>query len=154
MCNLKMCKMKTIVITLFSLLIMISFSSFAEEDGLKDPNPKGKTEIVEKEIISNGNLIVINLNESAETIGLPKDLLEQFEDVMSYPEDVENAAEKECVLIGFTYDDDGYVHVASIRSSNDSFNDHVVTNIEKIRLRDGSVTIGKHYFAKFSFKKL
>ncbi len=146
--------MKTTVITLFSLLILISFSSFAGEDGSKDPNPKGKTEIVEAEIISNSSLIVINLNESAESNGLPEDILEQFAEVISYPKDVENATKKECVLVGFTYDDDGYIHVVSTRTSNDSFKDHVVVNIEKIRLRDGSVTIGKKYYAKFSFKKL
>jgi len=146
--------MKTTVITLFSLLILISFSSFAGEDGLKDPNPKGKTEVVEKEIISNSSLIVINLNESAESVGLPADILEQFAEVITYPEKVEGAAKEECVLVGFTYDDDGYLHVATTRTSNESFVDHVVSNIEKIRLRDGSVTIGKEYYAKFSFKKL
>jgi hypothetical protein len=73
---------------------------------------------------------------------------------MAYPEDVDNAAEEECVLVGFTYDDDGYINVENTRTSNEDFIPHVVTNIEKIRLRNGSVTIGKQYYAKFSFKKL
>ena len=85
---------------------------------------------------------------------MPQDILDQFGDVMAYPENVDNAAQKECVLVAFTYDDEGYLNVESTTSSNDSFNDHVVKNIEKIRLRNGSVTIGKQYFAKFSFKRL
>ena len=148
--------MKTTVITLFTLLFMISLTAYADGDGTKETSPKGNTETIaiEATITSNTNLNVINLNESAETKGLPQDILDQFGDVMSYPEDVVNAAEQECVLIGFTYNDDGYLEVKTTQSSNDSFNDHVVSNIEKIRLRDGSVTMGKQYFAKFSFKKL
>ncbi len=148
--------MKTTVITLFTLVFMISLTAFADGDGTKETHPKGKTETMPTEmtIPSNSSLIVINLNESENNTGLPQDILDQFADVMAYPEDVENAADQECVLVGFSYDDDGYLHVESTRSSNDSFNKHVVSNIEKIRLRDGSVTIGKQYYAKFSFKKL
>ena len=137
-------------------MFLISLSSFADGDGLNDPNPKGNTETIafEATINSATNLTVINLNESAEETGLPQDILEQFGDVMSYPKDIKNAAEQECVLVGFSYDDDGYIHVENTTSSNELFSDHVVCNIEKIRLRDGSVTIGKQYFAKFSFKKL
>lgn len=137
-------------------MFMISFSAYADGDGSKETHPKGKTETmpIELTIPSNSNLIVINLNESQDVGGLPQDILEQFGDVMAYPEDVQNAAEEECVLVGFSYDDDGFIQVESTRSSNASFDDHVVSNIEKIRLRDGSVTIGKQYFAKFSFKKL
>ena len=156
MCNPKMCKMKTTVITLFSLLFLISFSSFAEGDGLKDPNPKGNTEnvAIEATLNSSTNLIVINMNENTEEAGLPQDIIDQLGEVLSYPRDVVDAADKECVLVGFTYDDDGYINVANTKTSNEAFADHVVTNIEKIRLRNGSVTIGKQYFAKFSFKKL
>ena len=156
MCNPKMCKMKTTVITLFALLFLISTSALADGDGSKKTNPKGKaeTEILEKVDVTNGNLIVINLDENLENNGLPEDILNQFGDVMSYPDNVKDASEEECVLVGFSYDDDGYINVESTTSSNDSFNDHVVSSIEKIRLRNGSVTIGKHYYAKFSFKKL
>jgi hypothetical protein len=148
--------MKTSVITLFALLFMISTSAFAEGDGNKETIESGKTTTVptEKVIASNSNLIVINLDESRDNNGLPQDILDQFGDVLSYPKDVQNAAEEECVLVGFTYDDDGYINVENTRTSNEDFIPHVVSNIEKIRLRDGSVTIGKQYFAKFSFKKL
>jgi hypothetical protein len=156
MCNPKMCNMKTTVISFFTLMFMISLSAYADGDGSKGTHPKGKTETMPTELTipSTSNLIVINLNESQDAAGLPQDILQQFGDVMAYPEDVENAAEEECVLVGFSYDDDGFIHVESTRSSNESFDDHVVSSIEKIRLRDGSVTIGKQYFAKFSFKKL
>jgi len=148
--------MKTTVITLFALLFMISTTAFADGDVTKETSPKVKTEVnaVENIIGSSTNLTVINLNESSEITGLPQDILDQFGDVMAYPENVENAANEECVLVGFTYDDDGYINVRTTRTSNESFSDHVVNNIEKIRLRNGSVTIGKQYFAKFSFKKL
>jgi hypothetical protein len=148
--------MKTTVISLFTLLFMISLSAFAEGDGSKGTHPKGKAEATPTEmtIASSSNLIVINLNDSQYENGLPEDILEQFGDVMVYPEDVENAAAEECVLVGFSYDDDGYICVESTQSSNDSFNEHVVSKIERIRLRNGSVTIGKEYFAKFSFKRL
>ena len=156
MCNPKMCNMKTTVITLFTLMFMISTTAFADGDGSKGTHPKGNAEAAptEMSIESSTNLIVINLNESEYENGLPTDILEQFGDVMAYPEDIENAAEQECVLVGFCYDDDGYICVQNAQSSNESFEDHVVSNVEKIRLRDGSVTIGKQYFAKFSFKKL
>lgn len=134
---------------------MISVS-FAGTDGVKTvSNEKSaETSVTVENVLPSAELIVINLNETTGNVGLPEDILAQFGNVMAYPEDVNDAAEEECVLVGFTYDDDGYINVESTTSSNDSFNDHVVTNIEKIRLRNGSVTIGKQYFAKFSFKRL
>ena len=155
MCNPKMCKMKTTVIILISLLFTIPVS-FAGNDGDKTINPKGEKEITVavENFVPSADLIVINCNDPLEYVGLPQDILDQFGDVMAYPENVDNAAQKECVLVAFTYDDEGYLNVESTTSSNDSFNDHVVKNIEKIRLRNGSVTIGKQYFAKFSFKRL
>jgi len=148
--------MKTTVITLFALLFLISVPALADGDGSKETNPKGNAEpeLLEKVDRATGNLIVINLDLNQEENGLPQDILNQFGDVMSYPENVADASEEECVLVGFSYDDDGYINVESTRTSNEDFVGHVVSNIEKIRLRDGSVTIGKQYFAKFSFKKL
>ena len=75
MCNPKMCKMKTTVITLFALLFMISIPAFADGDGSKETNPKGNAEpeILEKLDRSTGNLIVINLDLSQEENGLPQD---------------------------------------------------------------------------------
>jgi hypothetical protein len=148
--------MKTTVITLFALLFLISTAALADGDVTKGDSPKTKTEtaVAEKIIASSTNLIVINLNDPAEMTGLPQDILDQFGEVMAYPKNVQNAAEEECVLVGFTYDDDGYINVQTTRASNEDFTGHVVENIEKIRLRNGSVTIGKQYFAKFSFKKL
>jgi len=148
--------MKTTVITLFTLLFMISITAFADGDVTKGESPRAKTEttVAEKTIASPTNLIVINLDDPAEMTGLPQDILDQFGDVMAYPENVESAAQEECVLVGFTYDDDGYINVQTTKASNEDFTDHVVEKIEKIRLRNGSVTIGKQYFAKFSFKKL
>jgi len=104
-------------------MFMISFSAYADGDGTKETSPKGKTETMPTEmtIASSSNLIVINLNESEDITGLPQDILDQFGDVMAYPEDVDNAAEEECVLVGFSYDDDGYIHVESTRTSNESF---------------------------------
>jgi len=148
--------MKTTVITLFALLFMISTSAFADGDATKGDSPKAKkeTKVLETTIASSTNLIVINLNDPAEMTGMPQDILDQFGEVMAYPEDVQNAAQEECVLVGFTYDDDGYINVQTTQASNEEFTGHVVDKIEKIRLRNGSVTIGKQYFAKFSFKKL
>ena len=156
MCNPKMCKMKTIVITLFTLLFMVSTTALADGDVTKGDSPKAKAEttVAEKVIATSTNLIVINLNDPVEVTGLPQDILDQFGEVMAYPKNVQDAAAEECVLVGFTYDDDGYINVQTTRASNEEFTGHVVQNIEKIRLRNGSVTIGKQYFAKFSFKKL
>ncbi|MEN8224687.1 MAG: hypothetical protein ABFS05_04930 [Bacteroidota bacterium] len=147
--------MKAIAIVLVSLLFMIPVS-YAGNDGGKTIHPKGETEatVVVETFVPATNLIVINLNDENIDKGIPEDILKQFCKVICYPQKVENAATKECVLVGFSYDDDGYIHVESTTSSNEDFNDHVVENIEKIRLRNGSVTIGKQYFAKFSFKKL
>ncbi len=157
MCNPKMCKMKTFVITMISVLLMIPLVSFA--DGEKTGNthaPVKDNTVADKadEAALISNLVVINLNEESIDNGLPADILGQFSEVLTYPRDVEDANDVEVVVVGFSYDDDGYIHVENSKSSNDSFNKHVVSNIEKIRLRNGSVTIGKQYFAKFSFKKL
>lgn len=147
--------MKTTVIVLMSILFLIP-ASYAGNDGDKTIVSKDEVEskVVVENYVPSSNLIVINCNDDAECVGLPKDILDQFGTVMAYPKNVQNAADEECVLVGFSYDDEGYINVESTTSSNDSFNDHVVENIEKIRLRNGSVTIGKQYFAKFSFKKL
>jgi hypothetical protein len=147
--------MKTTVITLISLLFMIS-AGFAENDGDKTVTKEEitKTAVVIENVTPTADLIVINLNESADQKGLPQDIISQLDDVIAYPKNVDDAAEEECVLVGFTYDDDGYINVESTKASNESFTDHVVKNIEKIRLRNGSVTIGKQYYAKFSFKRL
>jgi hypothetical protein len=148
--------MRTKIISFFALVFMISTSSFAEGDGEKGlvSKEKAKMEITEKTIATPNNLIVINLNESEASNGLPEDILKQFDEVMAYPKEVKDAADEECVLVGFTYDDDGYINVVDSKTSHEAFRKHVISNIEKIRLRDGSVTIGKQYFAKFSFKKL
>jgi hypothetical protein len=147
--------MKTTVIILLSILFLIP-ASYAGNDGEKTIASKAEAEskVVVENYVPSSNLIVINCNDDTECVGLPQDILDQFGTVMAYPENVQDAAEEECVLVGFSYDDEGYINVESTTSSNDSFNDHVVENIEKIRLRNGSVTIGKQYFAKFSFKKL
>ncbi|MDT8393879.1 MAG: hypothetical protein RQ761_08535 [Bacteroidales bacterium] len=147
--------MKTIVITLISLLFMIS-ASYAEYDGEKASGKEEftKTAVVVENVQPVPDLIVVDLNETTENVGLPRDIISQLGDVMAYPKDVKDASEKECVLVEFTYDDDGYIHVANTTSTNESFDDHVVKNFEKIRLRNGSVTIGKQYYAKFSFKRL
>ncbi|HSG68158.1 MAG TPA: hypothetical protein VK994_05580 [Bacteroidales bacterium] len=148
--------MKTTVITLISLLFMIPLS-YASNDGENTVPPKAKKEAVTavESRLPAAELVVINLNEQVQDdLGLPQDIIDQLDHVMAYPKDVKDAADKECVLVGFTYDDDGYIHVKNTTSSNPSFDDHVKTNIEKIRLRNGSVTIGKEYYAKFSFKKL
>lgn len=131
-------------------------ASYAENDGEKASAKEEftKTAVVVENVMPAPDLIVVDLNESTENIGLPRDIISQLGDVMAYPNDVKEAAEKECVLVEFTYDDDGYIHVANTTSTNESFDDHVVKNIEKIRLRNGSVTIGKQYYAKFSFKRL
>lgn len=151
-----MCKMKTAVITLISFLFVVSVS-LAGNDGENTNHPKVTKEAIAKveSRMPAAELVVINLNEKVqEDLGLPQDIIDQLDRVLEYPEDVKEANDVECVLVGFTYDDDGYIHVKSSKSSNSSFEDHVKTNIEKIRLRNGSVTIGKEYYAKFSFKKL
>ena len=134
---------------------MIS-TSMAGNDGVKTTNNEKSAEatVTVENVLPSAELIVINLNESAEHVGLPDDILAQFGSVMAYPEQIKDAEEEECVLVGFTYDDEGFINVETTTFSNELFSDHVVTNIEKIRLRNGSVTIGKQYFAKFSFKRL
>ncbi len=78
----------------------------------------------------------------------------QFQETVCYPECANAINDEELVVVGFTYDDNGYINVNQSASSNKSFEDHVIANIEKIRLRNGSVTIGKTYYAKFSFQRL
>ncbi len=144
--------MKTNSITLLALFFLISFSAFAEgeEDVAKE---NSNTNVSVEAALPSNDLIVINLKEKQE-LGLPEDIREQFQETISYPENAEAVNEEELVVVGFTYDDDGYINVNQSASSNKSFEDHVISNIEKIRLRNGSVTIGKTYYAKFSFQRL
>ena len=139
-----------------SILILISFSSFAEGDEIrKDKNSDDKEVAVKIEtVVPAADLIVIDLGEQTAGPGLPEDIREQFEETIVYPKEIENPREKEIVMVCFTYDNEGYIHVKCTTSSNEYFNKYVISNIEKIRLRDGSVTVGKLYYTKFSFKKL
>lgn len=139
-----------------AILILISFSSIAAADGEKTEAPDANTEaaVTVEAVVPTSELIVINLNEKLNTTGMPEDIRQQFEEAISYPEGADNAEDKEIVVVCYSYDDDGYVHVKCTTSSNEYFNTHVVSNMEKIRLRDGNVTVGKQYYAKFSFKRL
>ena len=89
--------------------------SYAGNDGDKTINPKGEkdTKVVVENFVPATDLIVINCNDPLECVGLPQDILDQFSDVMAYPEEVKDAAEEECVFVGFTYNDDGYIKVES-----------------------------------------
>ena len=83
---------------------------------------------------------------------VPKDILTQFEESVNYPKITMN--DDVTVFVEFTFDENGYVKVEHINSNYEELNKYVISTIEKLRLKDGSVIIGETYKIKFNFVKL
>jgi hypothetical protein len=148
--------MKTTIVlmTMFSMLLYPALFA-GSQTGIQDGKVAGtmSSNLPDHRFPAH-DLMVIDLEVQNSRNSLPPDLLSQFREAIGYPKHTTGAAEKEVVVVGFTYDDDGYVRVEQSLAGNESFRKHVVENIERIRLRNGSVIIGKLYYARFSFKKL
>ena len=124
-------------------------------------NSKPKIEITQQEIFNNVNEAFANASEvvvkeadNSLTNGLPCCTQQAFMDELSYPKFAQDEQKQDIVMVSFTYKEDGYLEVLSINSSDEDLNPYIISKLQNIRLRDGSVTIGKAYNAKFHFKLL
>lgn len=148
--------MKTTVVLMimFSMLLCTALPA-GSQTGMQDEKVTGtmNSNMPDHRLPAH-DLVVIDLEVQKSGNSLPPDLLSQFRQCIGYPKHTSGAAEKEVVVVGFTYDDDGFVRVEQSLAGNEVFRQHVIENIEKIRLRNGSVIMGKLYYARFSFKKL
>ena len=100
------------------------------------------------------NLIIINLEEEEYIDDIPFDTKQVFRQNITYPEFARKMKIEGVVFVCFTYNEDGYIEIICTNSSHEEFNEYIIEQLSNTRLRNGSVKIGKEYFAKFVFKIL
>lgn len=149
--------------TLALSLILCASISMAGNKGKKAVklNSKPKIEITKQEIYNNVNEafakateVVVKDADNNLNNGLPCCTQQSFMDELSYPKFAQDEEKQDIVIVSFIYTEDGYLDILSINSSDEELNPYIISKLENIRLRDGSVTIGKAYNAKFHFKLL
>jgi hypothetical protein len=156
--------MRTIKISTLALTLILSASiSMAGIKGKKDKTnePRAKTEMTKEDIFNKVNesfarapeVVVVEANQ-VNTSSIPVDTRNAIFDELSYPKFAQDEQKEDLVILSFTYNEDGYLQILSINSSDEELNPYIISKLENIRLRDGSVTIGKAYNAKFHFKLL
>jgi hypothetical protein len=156
--------MTTLKISTLALTLILSASiSMAGIKGKKEKSsePPARTEIskediyfdVKKAFAEATEIVVIEANE-VDANCIPLDTRNAINDELSYPKFAQDEQKQDLVMLSFTYNEDGYMEILSINSSDEGLNPYIISTLENIRLRDGSVTIGKAYNAKFHFKLL
>ena len=156
--------MKAYKITTLALtLILFASISMAGNKGkkAKKVETKTSTEIAIQEIFNNVNesfataseVVVVDAS-SVNQHSIPLDTKNSIYKELIYPKFAQDDQKQDFVVISFTYTEDGFMKVNSINSSDEELNPYIISKLESIRLRDGSVTIGKAYNAKFHFKLL
>jgi len=156
--------MKAYKITTLALtLILFASISMAGNKGkkAKKVETKTSTEIAIQEIFNNVNEsfataseVVVMDASSVNQHSIPLDTKNSIYEKLIYPKFAQDHQKQDFVVISFTYTEDGFMKVNSINSSDEELNPYIISKLENIRLRDGSVTIGKAYNAKFHFKLL
>ncbi len=156
--------MKTYKIATLALtLILCASISVAGNKGkkAKKAEAKVKTEITQQDIFNSLNtefakaseVVVVDANNVINN-RIPTDTRNSMYNELQYPKFAQDDQKQDLVVISFTYKEDGFMQVLSINSSDQELNQYIISKLENIRLKDGSVTIGKAYNAKFHFKLL
>jgi hypothetical protein len=156
--------MKAYKISILALTLILSASiSMAGIKGKKDKasESRTKTEMTEEDIFKKVNesfasaseVVVVEASE-INSSSIPVDTRKAIFEQLSYPKFAQDEQKEDLVVVSFTYNEDGFLEILSINSSDDELNPYIISKLENIRLRDGSVTIGKAYNAKFHFKLL
>ena len=149
--------------TLALSLMLITSISMASNKGTKADklNSEDKIEITKQEIFDNvnksidkaGEVVVLEaINNSVNSI--PMDTRNSISDKLTYPKFAHDDQRKDIVVVSFTYTEDGFLKILSLNSSDEELNPYIISKLENIRLKNGSVTIGKEYYARFQFKLL
>lgn len=105
-------------------------------------------------IFSFGGGLEIKFDEKQYIDNIPFDTKQIFRQNITYPEFARKMNIEGVVFVCFTYNEDGYIEIICTNSSHEEFNEYIIEQLSNIRLRNGSVKIGKEYFAKFDFKIL
>jgi hypothetical protein len=156
--------MRTIKISTLALTLILSASiSMAGIKGKKEKTnePRAKKEMTQEDIFKKVNesfakaaeVVVVEASQ-VNTSSIPDDTRKAIFKELSYPKFAQDERKEDFMVVSFTYDEDGYMKILSINSSDKELNPYIISKLENIRLRDGSVTIGKAYNAKFHFKLL
>jgi hypothetical protein len=144
-------------------MVFIASISMASINGteVERLNSDDKIETTKQESLDNSNNFfeeaadIIFLEANNNPIGsIPMDTRKSIIDVLTYPEFAQDDQQNDLVAISFTYTEEGYLKILSINSSDEELNPYITRKLEKIRLKDGTVTIGKAYYARFQFKVL
>lgn len=149
------------IATLALTFVLCASISMAGTKGKKARKLNVNTEITQQEIIDNVNkafanaseVVVVNANNSLEN-SIPADTKNSIYQQLSYPEFAQDEMKEDIIMVSFTYNEDGFIEILSTNSSDEELNIYIISKLENIRLKDGSVTIGKAYNAKFHFKLL
>ncbi|MCD4745767.1 MAG: hypothetical protein K8R58_05665 [Bacteroidales bacterium] len=129
---------------------------FIQEYSLKNEQLLDDTTINTKKIkkSESENLTIIKIEDEENINNIPFDTRKVFRQKISYPEFARKMKIEGIVCVCFTYNEFGYLDVLSTNSSHDELNKYIIDQLSGIRLRNGSVKVGKEYFAKFNFKIL
>lgn len=139
-------------------ILMCSFISYAtnetDKDTLGDSTSADVSSAEQKApIVDLTNTTLVILDEVEVPKGIPQETLQSFE-CISFPEEARALNEEGSVCVCFTYTEDGYIKILSTNASNENFKNCIIEELKKIRLSNGTVTVGKEYLTKFDFRIL
>ena len=151
------------ILTLALSLILMANISMASNEGDKVAilKSKDKNEVANLALSDNiikstdeaGDIVVMEAtNNSVNSI--PMDTKNSISDKLTYPKFAHDDQQKDVVVVSFSYTEDGFLKILSLNSSDEELNPYIISKLENIRLKNGSVTIGKAYYARFEFKLL
>lgn len=148
------------IATLALSLILSATISMANNKGTKSGkiNPDDKTGITQQEIFDNVNK---SFDEAGEVVimeafnnpvgSIPIDTRNSIYDVLTYPKFAQDGQRYDAAVVSFTYTEDGFLKILTLSSSDEELNAYILSKLENIRLKDGTVTIGKAYYARIQF---
>ncbi len=151
-------KIITLAVTILmsaSLVMAGGNGEITSEKDIKKKKMKDTINTINNDVFTNtAEVVVIDANNATLCNAIPDDTRNSINKEVSYPEFARDNQEEGMVIVSFTYNEDGYIEILSSNASDQKFNDYIISKLEKIRLKYGSVTIGKAYNAIFHFKLL
>jgi len=94
------------------------------------------------------------LDEEPYIDDIPFDTKYVITKTIKYPSKAAKDLVEGVVLVSYIYNEHGYIEIVSTNYSDPVLNDYIIQELEKIRLRNGLITVGKEYFIKFNFEIL
>ncbi|MCB2219534.1 MAG: hypothetical protein KQI35_03990 [Bacteroidetes bacterium] len=149
-------------ILMFALILGANISMASNEgdkvDKLKSENESEVTNQALSDNVMEPNdeaIDVVVLEATNNPVGsIPLDTKNSISEKLTYPKFAQDDQRTDVVVVSFTYTEEGFLKVLSLNSSDEELNPYIISKLENIRLKNGTVTIGKEYYAKFQFKLL